>query len=94
MAGGSFLWKVAGLGSAAVVGIAARKTLTATWKLATGTAPPTNPEDPDIGWRGAVGWATLSGVVVGLARLAVARKLAATSRRRSGSRAKDVGVTP
>ncbi|MGN6333433.1 MAG: DUF4235 domain-containing protein [Motilibacteraceae bacterium] len=95
MAGGGLLWKVVGTGAAVGAGIAARKGITATWHAAMGTPPPTNPEDPDVTWQEAVGWAVLSGAAVGVARLLATRKAADYWRRSTGSLPKGLqSVTP
>jgi hypothetical protein len=73
---GSVIWKVMGTGGAVLAGLLARKATTAGWKLATGNVPPTNPEDPDVDWKEALGFAAATGVAVGLARLIVTRKAA------------------
>jgi hypothetical protein len=61
--------------------VVARKLLTAGWKLASGKEPPANPEHPTVTWPEAVTWAVVSGAVVGLARLAAQKKVAATWKR-------------
>ncbi|MDQ1695216.1 MAG: hypothetical protein QOJ03_569 [Frankiaceae bacterium] len=63
----------------------ARKTLAFTWKAASGKAPPANPEHPAVTWPEAVAWAVVSGAVVGLARLAAQKKVAASWHRSTGS---------
>ena len=69
---------VSTLGATAV----AKKAVDATWKLgAKGKQPPTDPADPDIELREAVLFAILSGAVVSVVRLFIARKLAAKERR-------------
>jgi hypothetical protein len=73
---GAFTWKVMGLGSAILAGIAARKVLTAAWAKGTGEPPPANPESPHTTWPQAVGWAVASGAAIGLARMLAARKAA------------------
>lgn len=71
---------------AAVIGaLVARKSLTLVWKAATGKEPPANPEHPTVTWPEAVSWAVVSGAVVGLARLAAQKKVAASWHRSSGS---------
>ena|SRR5687767_2620108 len=73
---GSKVWSafslVAVLGAAAV----AKKALNAGWKAATGKNPPANPADPDVAAREAVAWAVVSGALIGLARMAAARRAA------------------
>lgn len=71
---------------ASVLGaLLARKTLAATWKIATGKEPPANPEHPDVTWVEAIGWAVVSGAVVGVARLAAQKKVASAWHRSTGS---------
>lgn len=79
------LWKL--VGGAAVAGAAfvARKALNGSWRAATGNPPPNNPEDPDVAWTEAVGFALLSGAVIGLAQLLAARNAAKYWRKRRGS---------
>ena len=75
------LGALAGAGGAAYL---ARKGVTAMWKVATGNPPPANPEDPDVTWPEAVGWALLSGAAIGLARLVASRQAAAWYRKSTG----------
>jgi len=81
---GGMVWKILGTGSAVVAAAFAEKGLKAVWRTATGSEPPTVPEDPDTDWAEAVGWALLSGAVIGLARLAATRRAAAYYRRSTG----------
>ena len=73
---GSKIWSVfslvAVLGAAAV----AKKALNTSWKAATGKTPPANPADPDVDVKEAVVWAAVSGALIGLARMAAARRAA------------------
>ncbi len=73
---GALAWKV--LGTSAAVGAAAvtRKLVTSGWTAATGKEPPANPEDPEVSWPEAVGWAVASGALIGVARLLATRKAA------------------
>ena len=84
MASGSRVWSaygfVATVGAAAV----ARKAINVTWKLSTGKTPPKNPAHPDVSMREAVAFATLSGMVVGLARMLASRKAAEYYRKSTG----------
>jgi hypothetical protein len=68
----SALSLVAVLGAAAV----AKKALNTGWKAATGKTPPANPADPDVEVKEAVTWAVVSGALIGLARMAAARRAA------------------
>jgi transposase len=82
---GAIAWKVLGTGSAVLAAAVASKALEAAWRAATGSPPPTIPEDPDTDWREAVAWAVVSGVVMGVARLAATRRAAQYYRASSGS---------
>jgi hypothetical protein len=62
----------------------ARKAIAATWKKATGKAPPDNPEHPDVRWSEAATWAAVSAATVALAKLLAQRRVAATWRSASG----------
>jgi len=70
------LWKVLAALSAVMAAQAADKTLTVIWRGATGTTPPTVPEDPETNWTEAVAWAALSGAVMGIARMLATRQAA------------------
>jgi len=84
MASGSKVWTVMGLAATLGATMAARKALTATWKLSTGKAPPSNPEHPDVSIAEAAVWAVISGVAVGLARMFATRAAADYYRRSTG----------
>ncbi len=84
MASGSKVWTLFGLAATVGATMAARKAMTATWKLSTGKQPPTNPEHPDVSMAEAVAWASASGVAVGLARMLASRKAADYYRRSTG----------
>ena len=81
---GEAVWKVMGMGAAIGAGILAKKLATASWKLGTGHEPPVNPEDPEVSWKEAIGWAVVSGAIVGVARLLATRKAAAYYRKSAG----------
>jgi hypothetical protein len=84
MASGSKVWSAYALGATLVAGMAARKAMTASWKLATGKTPPSNPEHPDVSLAEAVAWAAASGVAVGLSRMFASRKAAEYYRKSTG----------
>ena len=84
MASGSKVWSLFGLAATVGATIAARKGITAAWKLSTGKKPPSNPEHPDVTMGEAVAWAVASGVAVGLARMLATRKAADYYRRSTG----------
>jgi hypothetical protein len=63
---------------------AARKALHLAWKTTTGKQPPANPEHPEVTWAEAVGWAVVSGAVIGVARMAAQRKVASSWHKSTG----------
>lgn len=81
---GSKLWSAYGLAATLVAGLAARKAMSTSWKLATGKTPPTNPEHPDVSIGEAIAWAAASGVAVGLARMLASREAASYWRKSTG----------
>ena len=84
MASGSKVWTLFGLAATLAATMAARKAMTATWKLSTGKQPPSNPEHPDVSIGEAAAWAVVSGMAVGLARMFATRKAADYYRRSTG----------
>lgn len=84
MAQGELTWKIMATGTALAAGLVAKKLVEAVWTKGTGAPPPRNPESPDTTWPQAVGWAVLSGVVYGLARLLATRKAAAWYKKSTG----------
>ena len=69
-------WTVMSLAAGLVGATVARKTLTSTWRAATGKNPPANPADPDVDLWEAVLWAVASGTAVQLVRMLLSRKAA------------------
>ena len=84
MASGSKVWSAYALGATVIAGIAARKAMTTSWKVATGKNPPANPAHPDVSLGEAAAWAAVSGVAVGLARMLASRKAADYYRKSTG----------
>jgi len=82
--GGSLTWKVFATVSAAVAGIVTRKVLTAAYRKTVGRPPPANPEAPSTTWQEALGWATVSGAAMGLARMLATRKAAVVYQNATG----------
>jgi hypothetical protein len=76
MASGSKAYSLLGLVATVGATMAARKGMSALWKLSTGKEPPMNPEHPDVTMGEAVAWAAASGLAVGLARMLASRKAA------------------
>ena len=69
--------------------VLARKVVDTTWKVgAKGKPAPNDPTDPDARLREALLFAVLSGTVVGVARVLVARKFAESQRREARVQAK------
>ena len=84
MAGGSKVWSAFALASSMGAAILAKKGLNATWKLATGRKPPSNPEHPDTSMTEALAWGAFSGLAVGAAKILASRKAADYYRRSTG----------
>ena len=83
----SKIWGAFSLVAALLAASVARKGLTATWKAASGKEPPANPADPEVSLSEALLWASLSGVLVGVARMLATRRAA-------GYYARSVGKLP
>lgn len=77
-------WKVAAMGSSLLAARMTAKAVTGGWKKIKRTDPPANPASPSTGWGEAIGWATASGVAIGLARLAARRGAAGAWRKATG----------
>ena len=84
MASGSKVWSAMALASTVGAGIAARKAMTTSWKVATGKEPPQNPADPDVSIGEAVAWAMVSGLTIGVARMLASRQAANYYRKSTG----------
>jgi hypothetical protein len=73
---------VAALASTLGATAVAKKIVDATWKVGSkGKTPPTDPSDPDIDLKEAILFAVISGAVISVARLFIARKFAKSERR-------------
>ncbi len=81
---GALAWKVLGTGAAVGAAAVARMLVTSGWTAATGKEPPAHPEDPEVSWPEAVGWAVASGAMIGVARLLATRQAAAYYTRSAG----------
>jgi hypothetical protein len=80
----SKVWGIFSLVAALVAATAARRALSASWKAATGKAPPANPASPDVAMREAVTWAVASGTTVAVARVLATRRAAQYYARSTG----------
>lgn len=78
-------WKIVGGAATAAAGTAASKGVTAAYKKVRGNEPPVNPAHPDTAWREALLWAAVSGIAVGLGRLAAERAAASGWVRATGT---------
>jgi hypothetical protein len=72
----SKVWGLFSLVAALLAATAARKTLTTSWKAATGKPPPANPASPDVDMREALAWAAVSGTIIAVARMLATRRAA------------------
>ena len=68
-------WEIVGAGSALLAGFAVRSLIKNTWRLVSEEEPPDNPASPDVSWGKAIIMTALTGMLVGVGRLA-ARRLA------------------
>lgn len=73
---GSKVWSAFSLVAVLATAAVTKKALNTSWKAATGKTPPANPADPDVDVKEAVAWAAVSGALIGLARMAAARRAA------------------
>ena len=80
----SKVWGIFSLVAALLAATAARKTLTTSWKAATGKPPPANPASPDVDMREALIWAAVSGTIIAVARMLATRRAAAYYARSTG----------
>jgi hypothetical protein len=84
------VWKVLGTSAAVGAAVVAKKFVASGWTAATGKEPPDNPEDPDVSWQEAIGWAVVSGAVIQVARLIATRQAAAYYVKSAGHLPKDL----
>ena len=77
--------KAVSMAAAFVAAYVARRVITAGWKRVTGSEPPTDPQDPDVALKEALGWSVVMGVGMEAARLLATRAVAARLRRASAS---------
>jgi hypothetical protein len=87
---GALVWKVLGTSAAVGAAVVARKLVASGWTAATGKAPPDNPEDPEVSWQEALGWAVVSGAVIQMARLIATRQAAAYYTKSAGHLPKEL----
>ncbi len=73
----ALVWMVLRTVAAESADVVARRVVTVGWTIAAGKAPPDHPNNPQVSWPRAIGWAMASGAFVGVSRLAATRKAAA-----------------
>lgn len=73
---GDAAWKVMALAAGLLGARAAKGAINSTWGALAGNEPPSNPADPDVSWKEAIGFAIVSGAIAGVART-MAQKQAA-----------------
>ena len=81
---GTLAWKILGTGAAVGAAVVARQVATRGWTAATGREPPANPENPEVSWPEAIGWAVLSGALIAVAKVLAARKAAEYYKKSAG----------
>ena len=79
------VWKVGGTLAVVLAGIITRKGMTAIWKAARKSDPPSNPANPSTQWGEAVAWTAASGIAVGVVRMLAGRAAAEGWRRYTGA---------
>ena len=72
----SLTWKVLAAAATVIATMAADTALNVLWRGATGDKPPIVPEDPETSTAEALGWAALSGAVIGMTRMYLTRRAA------------------
>lgn len=77
-------WTLLTAGAAAGAALAARRGITAGWKLARKTDPPQNPAERGVEWQDALLWGAAIGLAGGLSRIVARRGAAAAWRRWRG----------
>ncbi|CAO5251083.1 DUF4235 domain-containing protein [Frankia sp. AgKG'84/4] len=78
-------WKVVGGAATALAGTAASRGVTIAYRKVRKSDPPVNPADPDTALVEAIAWAAISGLAIGLGRLAAERAVARGWSRATGT---------
>jgi hypothetical protein len=78
-------WKLVGGAATALAGTAASRGITAVYRKVRKTDPPVNPADPDTALAEAIAWAAISGLAIGIGRLAAERAAARGWARATGA---------
>ena len=81
---GALAWKVLGTGAAVGAAVVAKQVMSRGWVVVTGKEPPTDPENPEVSWQEAIGWAVASSAVIAVARVLATRRAAAYYTRSAG----------
>lgn len=80
---GGLVWRVLGMGSAVLAGIAATKVVDQIWKRA-GQDTRIDPRNPEVPARQAIAYAALTGLAAGAAKTLATRKAAAYYQQSAG----------
>ena len=78
------MWRAMSLAFTVVACALAQRVIATGWKAATGHAPPTKPESPEVGTTEAVLFAALAGALLNVARVVATRRAAVYWARRHG----------
>lgn len=78
-------WKVAVVGSSIVAVLGTKALLTAGWKAAMHTDPPTNPANPQTQWSEALTWTIATAATAAVAKVFAARAAASGWQKATGS---------
>jgi hypothetical protein len=76
-------------GSRAAIAFGTRSVLKRAWKFATNKEAPLNPATPGVVWKEALLWGALTGLVVGVLRVAARRATAHYWRENYGAKPED-----
>ena len=79
------MWRVVGIATGLVAGLATRRLLVMAWTAVQGDEPPGNPASPGTTWPAAITWALASGAALAVARLVAQRGAAEAWRTATGS---------
>lgn len=78
-------WKAAVVGTSILAVLGTQKVLTAGWRSARHSDPPTNPANPQTQWGEAVAWTLATAVAAAFAKIVAARAAAAGWEKATGS---------
>ncbi len=79
------VWRVVGLATGLLTGVATRWVLVRVWTAVEGDDPPGNPAAPGTSWPAALTWTLASGIALAVARLVAQRGAAEAWKTATGS---------